>query len=481
MNLGPKQTAHIQAAFAEMQGREDLLDLLNSVSSILNRDFFADMEEASLLENEGELKFSVPEKVPVKSSISAKQFNFFSTSFDESPKKRKRYKQFFIVKKSGSLREINAPFPKLLEIQQALNAILQTLFTVQEPAFGFAPGKNIAGNAAGHVGKNFVLNADIKDFFPSIHFRRVKVMLEKPPFNLSGDREPLAFAIANLCTENGVLPQGAATSPLLTNIICQRLDKKLQTLAAKFKVHYSRYADDLSFSSNEYAFTKRFLQQLEAILASERFRLNPEKTRIQGRAYRQEVTGLTVNEKLNVNRRYLRSYRTLVHLYNSKGAKAATEYLLKRMPIGLEAFKMARKVDSLDNYIRRVIAGKYNFIKQVKGVQSPKHPFGKETPGPETPTEIHTLASKLSGLANFKFRLIEPEADEQVKRFYKTILDNEDNAVVEEPVVSYGQASEILNDNVAGLIDKVLAVWEDNKEGGFEKAMEIFKQEIHEQ
>ncbi|MFN8307330.1 MAG: reverse transcriptase family protein [Ferruginibacter sp.] len=468
MKLTPEQTASIRTAFAEMQSREDLLTLLNRVCWMLEGSPKSTRLQ-DLIDAEEPLKWEIPEKYRDNNFITEKQLGFFSTSFKESAKKRKRYKRFYITKKNGSQREINAPVRKLLEIQRALNCMLKAMYTVQEPAFGFAPGKTIAGNAAGHVGKKFILNADIKDFFPSIHFRRVKIMLEKAPFDLTGEREPLAFLIANLCTENDVLPQGAATSPLLTNIICQRLDKKLQALAQKFNVYYSRYADDLSFSSNEYVFSKRFMNQLEAILESERFQLNPEKTRVQGKAYRQEVTGLTVNEKLNINRHYLRNYRTLVYLYKTKGEKAAREYLFKKKPARSALLELVRRLKKKGGYIRNVITGKYNFIKQVKGADAMRPPFEIAVTAEEPKVKIFKKADKIYGVRNEEDR----KEEEQMQGSYKEMLDDSADMAAES-VMLYGDPGKQKKSSNAKLIENVLGIWE-QQENGFKNAMELLK------
>lgn len=472
--LKPEQLAEIRTAFEQMQDREDLLNLLNRVCWMLEGSPMV-VRVQDMIDAEEPLSWEIPDKYT--NFITDKQLGFFASSFTERSKKRKRYSRFYITKKNGKQREINAPVTKLMEIQTALNLILQTLYTVQEPAFGFAAGKNIIKNAAGHIGKKFVLNVDIKDFFPSIYFRKVKIMLERHPFNLSAEREPLAFMIANLCTENGCLPQGAPTSPILTNIICQRLDKNLQDFAKKFNIHFTRYADDISFSSNEFVFTKRFMQELESILKIERFQLNTEKTRIQGRAYRQEVTGLTVNEKINVNRQFLRSYRTLLHLYNTKGPKAAKSYLLKRKAVksNLRAIAKQQKVQ----FIKNVILGKYNFITQVKGKDSIKHPFENAMNITPVIVNVYNLPGKIYGIRHKLHKGLEYEIDEQLTRINKAILDDS-VSIVSEDAVQYGIV-EPKNKQLDNLIEKILNEWSGDKEKGFEKAMRLLKQQLDEQ
>ena len=479
IQLKPEKIAEIKDAFARLQKKEDLLDLLNSVADI--QEYWYSRaprltidQTISLLELFREPSLSIEDSFSAlpKRLITQKQLDFFSSSFDIKEKKRNRYVKFKILKKSGSLREIKAPLPKLKEIQRALNTILQSVYTTQEQAFGFVPGKNIADNAAAHAGASFILNVDIKDFFPSIHFRRIKRMLEKEPFNLKEEKEPLAFLIANLCTEEGTLPQGAPTSPLFTNIICQRLDKRLQQLAGHYKAAYTRYADDITFSCTEYIFTKRFMQRLEKILKNDRFELNPEKTRVQGKAFRQEVTGLTVNEKVNVSRGVYRSYRTLLHLYKTKGAEKALEYHFKRMPASVLFEKKKKKIKDVDLYMKNVIWGKYYFIKMIKKDASLKPPF-----------EVDSNLLRL-GDGNFiRKSSIDILKKEKVKG---DTHDKEKSEIKVPPLISgiidiFAPADEVQPDSDR-LIENVLNTWEAEAESdGFKKAMDILKQKLDEQ
>lgn len=449
-------------AFAQMQNKEDLLQLINGFANLFNNRLYEPVDIDIMSDA---LNFTPEEYNLLKNrkAITLKQLDFFSTSFDFKDKKRNRYTRFHIRKKSGNLREIKAPLPKLKEIQRAINTILHTVYTMQEQAYGFVPGKSIANNARLHAGASFILNVDIKDFFPSVHFRRVKLMLEKEPFNLTGEREPLAFLIANLCTEDGVLPQGAPTSPILTNIICQRLDRRLQQLATQYKAIYSRYADDITFSADEYIFTRRFMQRLEKILKDDRFEINPEKTRIQGKAYRQEVTGLTVNEKVNVSRQFYRSYCTLLHLYKTKGAETALNYHRRRMPDSVIQAKMKKEIKNPETYMQNVIWGKYYFISMVKGKDSIPPPF-------ERPIDKIRLGD---GTYLSKTIKLYPSHKEEDTINQNTVLS--DKSVIYE-------VSEKKTISGTSLVEKILEVWEmEREENGFEKAMALLKKQLNEQ
>lgn len=291
------------------------------------------------------------------------------------------YKEFAKRKKSGGVRKIHAPVKGLMPIQKALNLILQCVFTPHQAATGFVPEKSIVDNARVHRGAHYVYNIDLKDFFPSIDMKRIAACLRIPPFNVVDTNEaPLAFLIANLCctlieverkNKNGewekkilkVLPQGAPTSPILTNIICQRLDRRLSGLARRYGAQYTRYADDITFSSmyNLYRQGREFLREMEEIIKGQGFHINPKKTRLQKSGYRQEVTGLVVNEKVNVHRSYVKQIRRWLYLWERYGYVQA-EAIFKR---DYRADKGHVKVG--EPSLQNVLDGKLQFLKMVKG------------------------------------------------------------------------------------------------------------------
>ncbi len=457
-SLSKESVEEIKAAFEKMQTKVELLALLNRAIDLAYPPILRGSFELISLKDfdkvEDFLKPPKADSVPVrnnKNTITSRQLSYFSTSFGEKDKKRKRYTVFYIKKKSGTYREIKAPVWKLKLIQRAVAIILQSVYTVQEQAYGFVPGRSIVDNARQHAGASFILNIDLKDFFPSVYFKRVQKVLELPPFHLSGEKEPLAFMIANLCSEDGVLPQGAPTSPLLTNIICQRLDRRLQEFASVYKTTYTRYADDITFSSNDFVFTKRFKDKLEKILADERFTINQAKTRLQGKGYRQEVTGLTVNEKVNVNRWFLRSYRTMLHLFNKKGAAAALDFHFKRMPENIKLLKGRGNPHDTENYARNVILGKYNFIKMVVGVDNIIPPF--ELKGKGKKLKIDSVKS-----------IIHLIRDPNLKTETET-----DKDVIEEAKQKSTENIQMINADV----ENILQTWENE---GFDKAMDLLKE-----
>jgi retron-type reverse transcriptase len=236
------------------------------------------------------------------------------------------YHRYEIAKKGGGVRCISAPKPALDQVQRwVLENILRRL-EPEPQAHGFVPGRSIVTNATPHAGKAVVINLDLKDFFPSITFRRVKGL-----FQAIGYGEQVATTLALLCTEpprvpvelDGetfhvalgarVLPQGACTSPDVTNALCRRLDRRLLGLARRHGYDYTRYADDLTFSGDNPRVAGRLLRSVRAIVGAEGLTEHPRKTRVMRRGGRQEVTGLTVNDRPTIGRREVRTLRAILH------------------------------------------------------------------------------------------------------------------------------------------------------------------------
>lgn len=233
--------------------------------------------------------------------------------------RRLMYKEFEIPKRSGGTRKITAPTGKLKDIQKCISAILAPYYQMPDCVHGFAEGRSVATNARNHTGKNYVLNLDLEDFFPSITYTRVVKSLHELGFN-----EEVSDIIARICTVpmwdelkqmwRNALPQGSPASPLLSNIVCSSLDHRLSALAQRYGVTYSRYADDMTFSSNHsvYAQDGAFFKELEDIIKSSGFKINQKKTRLQKKGSRQEVTGLIVGEKINTYRQFTKNLRAAV-------------------------------------------------------------------------------------------------------------------------------------------------------------------------
>lgn len=326
MNLTEKDIASIKEDFKNLQSTSDITDLINSTFSVLYPD----------------------NKIKVRTN----QIVYYA----DRRNKEVRYKTFNISKKDGSPRHINAPVDALKRIQRAINLVLSVIFEAHPNATGFVKGKSLLDNAKPHVGKYYIYNIDLKDFFPSITYSRVKAVLQIQPFNLP---DQLATLIANLCCDEGRLPQGAPTSPILSNIICTRLDRKLKGLAKKNKASYTRYADDLTFSaySNVFSEGKEFRTELEKIIDAQGFKINNNKIRLQGAGYRQVVTGIVVNCKPNLERATIRNIRSMLDKWNKLGyGKANEEFKSKKIDI-------SEKRTELISHL----AGKLSYMKMIRG------------------------------------------------------------------------------------------------------------------
>ena len=282
-----------------------------------------------------------------------------------------RYRQFGIKKKSGGERSIHAPCKGLKHLLRSLNLVLQCVHEPHKCASGFVPGKSVVDNAQFHVGQRHVLNLDLQDFFHSFDRNRVKLGFMRGTIGLRGNREPLAFLLACLCTHpfmvNGeqriVLPQGAPTSPTLTNMLCETLDRRLNGLAKRFGLRYSRYADDITFSGGyHFVSAKGFHDELHRIIeADQSLVINPDKTRFQNASFRQEVTGLIVNEKVNVPRRYVKELRMWIYMWERYG-KAKAGSIFSR-----DYAQDKGHVKNPTPPFEKVIQGKLNYLKMVKG------------------------------------------------------------------------------------------------------------------
>lgn len=359
MKLQKEQAIYIKNSFNKMKSKEDFLDLLNYSKRIVYG------ENAVL-------------------------FSIIHINYHSNPKANtKRYVQFSIRKKSGTFRTINAPIKGLKAIQRCLNLILQTFYDVSPFVYGFVPGKSIVDNAQNHVGNYYVYNIDLKDFFPSIDAGRISRRFQNRPFNLNEKtgRKELATILTRLCCHETeverfidnqwkkekrfVLPQGAPTSPILSNIICERLDFYLSAVAKYFGLKYSRYADDITFSSLHNVFKSdselinkkgnNFLKELHQIISQEFFHINESKTRLQKQGYRQEVTGLIVNDKVNVHKRYIKLLRMWLYYWENYGYDKANKYFLKKYTLD-KGHHINGKPD-----MSSVISGKLEYLKMVKG------------------------------------------------------------------------------------------------------------------
>lgn len=280
-----------------------------------------------------------------------------------------RYTTFDIPKRRGGVRTISAPVTALKIIQSKLNIILLQVYSPKPSVHSFLIGKSILSNAQVHVGRRNVLNIDLKDFFPSINFGRVRGLFMGIPYKLDSR---VATILAQICCFNNELPQGAPTSPIVTNMICAKMDSQLMQLAKANRSDYTRYSDDITFSTNLREFPSAMASlndlgqveigaELDRIITENGFKINMDKTRLRGKIFRQEVTGITINKFPNVRRKYIRQIRAMLHAWNKFGLEAAQEEFLKQYD------KKHRNPDKNVPLFKQVVKGKIEFLGMIRG------------------------------------------------------------------------------------------------------------------
>lgn len=253
------------------------------------------------------------------------------------------YRQFSIPKRRGGKRTILAPYPALLECQQWINKNILINVETHDISHGFTKGKSILTNAIPHLNKKCLLKIDLKDFFPSITINRVINV-----FKRLGYPDNISIYLAKLCTHKNRLPQGAATSPQLSNIISYYMDCRLMELANSLNLDCTRYADDITFSGQYIHHT--FINLVDKIVTECGFTINSSKTRLSYESSRKIVTGISVvGEKIKIPRAYKRKLRQDIHHIITKGPKSHISKRKIRNP-----------------YYLNSIYGKLNFWKHVE-------------------------------------------------------------------------------------------------------------------
>lgn len=283
--------------------------------------------------------------------------------------KQNNYRTFSLNKKSGGERIINAPTNNLAIIQKKLSYILSISYKKHHSnSHGFVPTRSIVTNASQHIQKKFVLNFDLDNFFGSIKYGRVRAMfMTYFKFNNS-----VASTLANICCNNdGVLPQGAATSPIISNIVSRKMDEELFRLSKKNNCIYSRYADDITFSCDNSSFPEgiAYLEgsltkidpQIHNIITKNGFSINEKKNRLRNHNQNLSVTGITVNQKANVNRQYIRKIRSILNCIekNKDNISNAEAIFLKKYNFRQNKNKKPNMFD--------VLRGMISYVGLVKG------------------------------------------------------------------------------------------------------------------
>ena len=281
--------------------------------------------------------------------------------------KKQNYTNFAITKKSGESRLITTPHTPLKIIQKKLSQVLYAVYGSRAPVHGFARGRSVKTNASKHLGASWILNFDLKDFFPSIHFGRIVGLFSKSPYGLPLEVSKL---IAQICCHNAALPVGAPTSPIVANMVCAHLDSRLKTLAWSASCTYTRYADDMTFSTREPTFRDSVVTrsgplrswvlsaQIVQLIENQSFKVNPYKTHVRSKHSSQEVTGVRINSGLNVAKPLYQQVRTLLRVWENHGEQIAQEVLWKRPPVNKKNKKPK---------LRDVLRGKIEFIGFIRG------------------------------------------------------------------------------------------------------------------
>lgn len=278
------------------------------------------------------------------------------------------YKTFSIPKKGGGERIINAPKKELKFLQRKLANVLwdsyidslklkskDKKFKIPMLSYAFEKNKSIITNAQVHRNKRYIINIDLKNYFDSFNFGRVRgFFLKDRDFCVTPD---IATIIAQIACYQGKLPQGAPSSPIITNLITRILDYRIVKIAKKYRFTYTRYADDMTFSTNRDLYSnklqatkelEKFLRELNELVISSGFEINSQKTRLSNEMQRQEVTGLVVNKKLSIKREYIKNTRAMAFRLYKDGY-----------------FEIDGKLGTIDQ-----LTGRFAFIFQINQVNN---------------------------------------------------------------------------------------------------------------
>ncbi|MGK8964057.1 retron Ec67 family RNA-directed DNA polymerase/endonuclease [Pseudomonas aeruginosa] len=299
-----------------------------------------------------------------------------------------RYKSFPVPKRSGGQRTINAPCPELKTLQKRLAGLLVNCSSelalakkLPRISYGFNKGGSTLDNASVHRRRRYVLNVDLEDFFGSIHLGRVRgFFINNEDFKLLPD---VATVIAQIACLDGKLPQGSPASPVISNIIGHILDVHLARLARRYGCSYSRYADDLTFSTNKPIFPQQIASlvdplehiwvaggELEREITRCGFRVNHSKTRLEYNDSRQVVTGVVVNKKLNVPSEFKRGARAMADRLFKTGSFENVQV------VELDGVKQFARTSGTINQL----AGVFSYIYMVSHWNSKKLAIKPGTP-----------------------------------------------------------------------------------------------------
>ena len=347
--------------------------------------------------------------------VSFKNLNYwiYGTNAD------KRYSTFFIAKKTGGQRQIDAPNKNIKILQEKLNSILQSVYRRRPSVHGFAVGRSVKTNAQEHIRKTWVFNIDLDDFFHTIHFGRVRGMFMANPYNIP---EQAATILAQLCCYQGHLAQGAPTSPVISNMICAKMDGELQRLARDCGSWYTRYADDITFSTRRKRFPPDLAspnelgqvhvgRRLSEIIEKNGFTVNRDKVRLRRQHQRQEVTGVTVNDVTNVPKRYASQIRAMLYAWKQFGLEAAQRDWEEKYDL------KDRGPGHYGPRFELVLKGKIEYLGMIKGHESLTYLKFMDQLGDLDPRLAHGRGTPLRLLLR-KYRELETDPSNRQRRGY---------------------------------------------------------------
>jgi len=281
------------------------------------------------------------------------------------------YKKFQIKKRKSGRRPIAEPKLELKRLQQQLMGLFAELYHPPASVHGYVRGRSIATNASQHVASNWVLTVDLADFFCSINFGRVCGLLHKR----LGISYSVSCILAQMCTFEDKLPQGAPTSPILSNLVMAPLDRRLDRLARHHGCRYTRFADDMTFSSDQQSFPKaigRYVDglspasgavvgsEIESIISKYGFTVNPKKTALYFKDVRQIVTGLVVNQKVNTPRVFSKRIRAMLYAWKTFGLKAAEKEHFRK-------YDSKDRAPHSDPTFDQIVKGHIDFFGMIRG------------------------------------------------------------------------------------------------------------------
>ncbi len=273
------------------------------------------------------------------------------------------YRQFYVPKPNGKKRLIETPGKRLMDLQKKTAFHLQAVYrgVLPRASYGFILStaddempRDIYSNALRHVESEWVFNLDLKDFFHAISTERIISMLRQKPFHFTKNA---SRCLAQLCTFKGRLPMGAATSPVLSNLICIGLDKELEQLARKHNWVYTRFADDMTFSGRE-KINQNMQGEIREIIVSKGFMVNEKKVRLDKAKNKPEITGLIIQDgKPDISENYILYLEKDIHLFHELTSKRIIER-------GIFPGKAIQD-------FRRSIKGQIQFVGFVRGEDHP--------------------------------------------------------------------------------------------------------------